>query len=166
MSFNLAMIPNTTGYCAAMFEVGDLMNENLGSVIALVFLVLALWHFYMAQCPLSGESSAVPSKDGKPIFVPSRASTNAVGLVLCLFAALVAATAGLIASGLPPTLLKWLSLTLALGLLARSVGEFRYVGFFKRVRGGRFATMDTFLYSPLCLALSLGIAFVAAGRDT
>ena len=144
----------------------DLMNEILGSVIALVFLVLALWHFYMAQRLLSGESSAVPSKDGKPIFVPSKASTIAVGLVLFLCAGLVAATAGLIPSGLPPTLLKWLSLTLALGLLARSVGEFRYVGFFKRVRGSRFATMDTFLYSPLCLALSLGIAYVATGRDT
>ena len=121
---------------------------------------------WRSACSPGRAVRGVPSKDGEPVFVPSKASTIAVGMVLVLFAGLVAATAGLIPSGLPPTLLKWLSLALALGLLARSVGEFRYVGFFKRVRGSRFATMDTFLYSPLCLALALGIAYVAIGRDT
>jgi Protein of unknown function (DUF3995) len=50
---------------------------------------------------------------------------------------------------------------LALGLLLRAVGDFRYVGFFKSVRDSRFATMDTWCYSPVCLALSMGVAYVA-----
>jgi hypothetical protein len=41
------------------------------------------------------------------------------------------------------------------------VGEFKYVGFFKRVRGTRFATLDTLVYSPLCLLLAAGVAWVA-----
>jgi hypothetical protein len=49
----------------------------------------------------------------------------------------------------------------ALGLFARAIGEFKYVGFFKRVRGSRFARRDTLLYSPLCLWLAAGVAFVA-----
>ena len=49
-------------------------------------------------------------------------------------------------------------------LRARAIGEFRYVGFFKRVVGSRFATLDTFVYSPLCLALAIGVALVA--RDS
>jgi hypothetical protein len=53
---------------------------------------------------------------------------------------------------------------LALGLLARAIGEFRYVGFFKRVRGSRFARLDTLLYSPLRLLLAVGVAFIAKQR--
>jgi hypothetical protein len=48
-----------------------------------------------------------------------------------------------------------------LGLLLRAVGEFRYVGLFKRVRGTKFAVLDTFVYSPLCLLLGAGVALVA-----
>ena len=33
----------------------------------------------------------------------------------------------------------------AVVFLARAVGDFRYVGFFKRVRGTRFARLDTIL---------------------
>jgi hypothetical protein len=141
------------------------MRETIGVIIAAVFLVLGLWHFYMASGVLSGESGAVPSTDGKPAFVPSKQSTIAVGMVLCLLAGLVAATSGAIPSALPPAPLKWLSIALAVGLLARAVGEFKYVGFFKKVRGSRFATIDTLFYSPLCLALAAGVAYVAIRSD-
>jgi hypothetical protein len=95
------------------------------------------------------------------LFVPSRKSTLAVGAVLLLFAGLVAATAGVVSVGLPRVALVWLSYALAAGLLARAVGEFKYVGFFKRVRGSRFARLDSLVYSPLCLLLAIGVAFVA-----
>ena len=48
-------------------------------------------------------------------------------------------------------------------LLPRAVGEFRLVGFFKRVRGSGCARLDTFVYSPLCLALAVGIFAVGHG---
>jgi lipopolysaccharide/colanic/teichoic acid biosynthesis glycosyltransferase len=51
-----------------------------------------------------------------------------------------------------------------LGLIARAVGEFKYVGFFKRVRDSKFATLDTFVYSPLCLLLAAGVALVAVRK--
>lgn len=136
----------------------------LAGIVCAVFLVLAGWHVHMAVMPRVGssESGAVPSVGGKPLFVPSRHATLAVAVVLALFAGLVAATAGLVSLGLPAVVLSWLSYALALGLLARAVGEFKYVGFFKRVRGSRFATLDTLVYSPLCLLLAAGVAAVAA----
>jgi uncharacterized protein DUF3995 len=137
------------------------MNSYLALILSVVFVVLALWHFRMALLPGSGTPSAVPSVEGKPLFVPSRAATVAVAVVLLLFAGLVAATSGVIAVGLPQGVLRGLSFVLAAGLLARAVGEFKYVGLFKRVRGSRFATLDTFVYSPLCLVLSVGVALVA-----
>ena len=137
------------------------MNDVLAVIVVAVFVALALWHFYMAVAPSVGRTGAVPMTDGKPLFVPSVRATVAVGTVLLLFALLVAGTAGFLSFGLPVWVLRWLSYGLALGLLARAVGEFRYVGFFKRVVGSRFATLDTFVYSPLCLALAMGVALVA-----
>ena len=115
----------------------------------------------MALLPSGGTSGAVPSIEGKPLFAPSANATAVVGLVLLLFACLVAATGGLVHIGVPPRLLTWCSFALALGLLGRAIGEFKYVGFFKRVRGSRFAKLDTLVYSPLCLLLAVGVAVVA-----
>ena len=142
------------------------MNTSLATLVSFVFVALALWHFVMAFQPMSGESAAVPSVNGKPLFVPSRKATVAVAAVLLVFAGLVAATAGIVSLGLPSVVLSWLSYALALGLLARAIGEFKYVGFFKRVRGSKFARLDTFVYSPLCLLLALGVAFVALHHGT
>ena len=137
------------------------MKLILATSISLVFVALALWHFRMAFSPAGGGGGAVPSIEGRPLFLPSTRATAAVGLVLLLFGALVAATGGLIQVLVPPRVLSWLSLALALGLLGRAIGEFKYVGFFKRVRGSRFARLDTLLYSPLCLLLAAGVAAVA-----
>jgi len=50
------------------------------------------------------------------------------------------------------TVLAWV---LAALFLIRAVGEFRYVGFFKSVRDTRFATWDSWLFSPLCLLIAV-----------
>jgi len=137
------------------------VSTSVAIVVCLVFVAIAIWHFVVATQIPSAVSVAVPSVDGRPLFVPSRSATVAVGVVLCLFAGLVAATAGIVPVGLPAVALSWLSYALALGLLARAIGEFRYVGFFKRVRGSKFARLDTYVYSPLCMLLALGVALVA-----
>ena len=139
----------------------DPMNTALASVVSFVFVLLAVWHFRMALLPARGASGAVPSVSGKPLFVPSAGATVAVGVVLLLFACLVAATAGLVELGISGRVLSWLCYALALGLLARAIGEFKYVGFFKRVRGSRFAKLDTRLYSPLCLMLAVSVTVIA-----
>jgi hypothetical protein len=38
----------------------------------------------------------------------------------------------------------------ATALVARAIGDRRYVGFLKRSRDSPFARRDTYLYSPLC----------------
>jgi Protein of unknown function (DUF3995) len=130
-------------------------------LVSFTFVALALWHFRMALAPPSRHSGAVPSVAGKALFVPTVKATVAVGIASLLCAGLVAATAGFVTIGLPAPLLSWMSYALAFGLLARAVGDFKYVGFFKRVRESRFATLDTWVYSPLCAALALGVAAVA-----
>jgi hypothetical protein len=137
------------------------MNHMIANLTSFAFIGLGLWHFYMAFTGQAKDSPAVPTHEGIPLFVPSVAMTVFVGIVLLLFAVLVAATSSTIAVGLPMGLLASLSYGLSIGLFARAVGDFNYIGFFKRVRGSKFARMDTFLYSPLCLVLSAGVALVA-----
>ena len=43
----------------------------------------------------------------------------------------------------------------AAGFALRAIGEFKYVGFFKSVKGPGFAWYDTRIYSPLCVLLCL-----------
>ena len=135
--------------------------DLIAAVVCFGFLAIALWHFDMARRPQTGLSGAVPTVDGKPLFVPSRGQTVAVGVILLLFAGLVATTSGWVSVGLSQRWLVGLSYGLALGLLARSIGEFRAVGFFKSVRGTRFARLDSLVYSPVCLLLAIGVALVA-----
>ena len=136
------------------------MKDALAVLVSLVFVGLALWHVGMALWPDKGRGGAVPTVAGKPLFAPSTRATLGVAVVLLLFAGLVAATAGLVAVSLQQSLLVWLCYGLALGLFGRAVGEFKYVGFFKRIRGSRFAKLDTPIYSPLCLLLGTGVALV------
>jgi hypothetical protein len=138
--------------------------STLPVAICVVFITLGLWHFYWALGGTAGKSAVIPEINGKPTFRPSSTATAAVGLALLLCAALVAVTAGLLSFALPRWLLSWLCYALALVLLARAIGEFRMVGFFKRIRGTRFARLDTAVYSPLCLALSIAVFFVGFGN--
>jgi hypothetical protein len=116
----------------------------------------------MALAPFPRESVAVPYLNGRPLFVPSVTATAAAGVGLLLCALLVLSTAGVVPVGLSPRVLSVLCAGLALVLLLRAVGDFRYVGFFKSVRGSRFATLDTWCYSPACFALSVAVAYIAA----
>jgi hypothetical protein len=127
----------------------------------LAFVMIAVWHVYVAVARDAGLSWAVPSREGRPLFRPSRGATLLVAVLLLLFAALVASTAGLWHVGISHRVLLWLSYALALGLVGRAVGDFRYVGFFKRIRGSAFARLDSLIFSPLCLLLAAGVLLSA-----
>jgi hypothetical protein len=99
------------------------MNTLIALALAAAFVGLAVWHFSMTLRPGSHRAGAVPSVQGKPLFVPSRASTVAVGFALLAFAGLVAATAGLVPTGIPPAVLQGCAYALALDLLLRAIGD-------------------------------------------
>ena len=80
--------------------------------------------------------AAIPTRqDGSPLFRPSAAGTAAVGTALLACAALVAFNAGLLPAIGAARWTRWAGAALALGLLVRAIGDFGYVGFFKR-KGG------------------------------
>ncbi|MGE0470541.1 MAG: DUF3995 domain-containing protein [Nitrospira sp.] len=130
-----------------------------------VFACLSLVHVYWLVGGRVGQLAAIPENDGKPIFEPSALATLVVAIGLALCAVVIAATAGILTATLPQTVLAWLTRALAVILLLRAIGDFRLVGFFKRIRHTRFARLDTAVYSPLCLALAIGTAIVGFARS-
>ncbi len=128
-----------------------------------ILAAIAVVHFYWAAGGEAGKAGAVPSRSGKAMFKPKAASTALVGLVLLGMAGLIAGAAGLVPAPWPARALHLACWPLAIVFLARAVGDFRYVGFFKRARDSIFATRDTLFYAPLCLALAALITIVAMG---
>lgn len=133
------------------------------SLIA-IFGSLSLIHVYWLLGGQSGRFAAIPEVDGKPMFQPSASATFVVAIGLALCALLIAATAGILMLPLSQTMLAWMTRTLAVLLLLRAIGDFRLVGFFKRIRDTRFARFDTAVYSPLCLAMAIGTAIVGVSE--
>jgi hypothetical protein len=108
--------------------------------------------------------AAIPTNaQGKPLFSP--------GPIACVGVAVAALiVAAVLVSGLLPSLreqypmvyvyLPWL----LCGVFAmRAIGDFRYCGFFKRIRGTLFSRYDTRVFTPLCLILSIVAGVVAIG---
>jgi hypothetical protein len=137
------------------------MTRLVALLVAAILSTLAFVHVYWGLGGRMGSGAAVPELSGRPAFRPSRIGTLAVSLAL-FAAALLTATAGrLLADPLAPPTVRLLTFCLGAVFLARAVGDFRLVGFFKRVQGSRFARLDTRLYAPLCLILGIAALFVA-----
>lgn len=129
-------------------------------VVIAAFASLSFIHVYWLFGGRVGQRAAILEIDGKPVFQPSTLSTLVVAMGLALCAVVIAGTAGLLVLPLSQTALAWMTRALAVVLLLRVIGDFRLVGFCKRIRHTRFARLDTAVYSPLCLALAIGAAII------
>jgi hypothetical protein len=139
------------------------MQEFVVALTAGIFLLLSACHFYWAAGGAWGKASAVPRQGQQPLFQPSVAATLAVAILLAAAAALVASELKTWEDPRVHRLTHWGNLALAAVFGLRAVGDLRWVGFFKRVRGTHFASLDTWVYSPLCVLLSLGCWYAARG---
>ena len=129
------------------------MGHTLTSAI---FVILGLC-ICTGQPAASWHGAAIPTRQDGFAAVPPvgrghrRCGNGAAGL----------RRAGRLQRGLLPAIgaarwTRWAGAALALGLLVRAIGDFGYVGFFKRKGGNPFARLDTRVYSPLCLLLAAG----------
>ena len=107
-------------------------------------------HIYWALGGQRGKAVSVPQVGAIRAFNPSALATLAVAAALCLSALIVLARAGVLSTSIQPVRLTVPAVLIGLVFVARAVGEFRLVGFFKSVRGTPFARWDTFVFSPLC----------------
>jgi hypothetical protein len=131
-------------------------------ILFCLFLALAGLHVVWALTGKTFPCAVIPTENGVPVFHPEKTATLAV-------AALLATAAGVTVwrGAWPDAGATWVPragiVVIALVFAARAVGDFRRVGFFKRLRGTPFARNDTLVFSPLCAAISALAIWLALG---
>jgi Protein of unknown function (DUF3995) len=121
-----------------------------------VLFALALLHLWWATGRL-GASVVIPKVRGRPAFTPSRRSTLIVATLLLAATTIALSQGQVLPDFLPRAPLRWAAMAAGTVFLLRALGEFRLIGFFKRVRNTDFARWDTWCFSPL--SASMGSAF-------
>jgi Protein of unknown function (DUF3995) len=122
----------------------------------IIFLLLSGIHFYWAMGGRWGSVNAVPTKDNTAfaVFKPSMLATLVVAFGLLILAFITFSNLHFV-SIVPPQYLEILNALIALLFFLRAVGDFRYVGFFKKVKNTNFAYYDRLYFTPLCLIISI-----------
>ena len=135
----------------------------LTTLLALIFLILSIIHLSWAVGSTWGLESALPSnpETGSLAFRPSTAITLSVSLALlvCTFIYFINPEPG----NPKNWIFDWARLIVPVLFLLRSIGDFKYVGLTKKIKGTRFSRMDTKYYTPFCLliaALGLLVRFL------
>lgn len=120
-------------------------------LLSIVFFILSLIHFHWALGGSMGFDAALPTdENGQRILNPRKIDSTVVGIGLGAFGLFYLCHSDIILCDLPVWMSKvglWL---IPVIFLIRGIGDFKYIGLFKKVKGTTFATMDTKLYTPLC----------------
>ncbi|OSY87803.1 hypothetical protein WH52_10290 [Tenacibaculum holothuriorum] len=129
----------------------------LGVISVLILFLISVIHFYWAFGGEWGICGVIPTKTNKDkVINPPIIATVFVGLFLVLFALLYAEKLQIISMKfLPIFILNYGVYIIASIFLLRAIGDFKYVGFFKKIKNTQFAKNDTMYFSPLCLFLGI-----------
>jgi len=141
------------------------VQRILAAGLIAIFVALSALHVFWAAGGRAGGGAAIPRQRGEALFTPSPLATLAVAAALVAAALVTAAAAGWLGRGMPVRIGRPLAYVLALVFALRAVGDFRYVGFFKSLGDDPFRSWDTWLFSPLCLAIALAALTVAVSRE-
>lgn len=127
------------------------MLTVLGTLESIIFLMLSLLHFHWVFGGKWGLDTALPTTEiGEKIMNPKKTSTALVGIVLFSFATyfFVKTNTSFSMSTLLSNYGGW---AITVIFFLRAIGDFKYVGFFKKIKNTPFGKMDTKYFSPLCL---------------
>jgi len=134
---------------------------GVGLAVAVASVAAAV-HVTWAAGSRRGLAAALPQDPvtGAPVRTPGRAGAAAVAVALAAFVVVILATA----RGAGPAAVRWAAIAALVVLGARVLGEGRWVGVSKSVRGTAFARADDRWWTPAVAVLALGaLAALALG---
>ncbi|UPK44230.1 DUF3995 domain-containing protein [Paenibacillus pabuli] len=111
-----------------------------------------------------GKEAAIPHTGKDRLFEPGKVGTSVIALLLALAVWFVLELGGVIQVLFSDSLLSWGAWILSVIFMIRAVGDFKWVGFFKRKKGTLFAKWDSILFSPLCLFLASATLVIMIGN--
>ncbi len=133
----------------------------ISAILGIILGFLGILHVYWGLGGVGGSAVVIPEIEGRPVFTPSRLACFLVAAALGVAAFLVLAQVGHVSSPFSAGLTTVGVVGVGVIFTLRAVGDFRLVGFTKRIRNTQFAIWDTRLFSPLCLVIGLGSLWIA-----
>jgi hypothetical protein len=132
----------------------NMLFTILQTINTLIFIGISAIHLYWAFGGKLGVNAVIPEMEGKTVFNPPFLATIGVSVAM-LTAAWLSWTP---TEDTENNILIYGNLGIGIVFLIRAIGDFKYVGFTKKIKNTLFAQNDTHFYSPLCLLIS-SIAF-------
>ncbi|TCI84561.1 DUF3995 domain-containing protein [Tenacibaculum sp. M341] len=133
----------------------------LSLLSSLILFIVSIFHVYWAFGGHFGVESVIPKK-------LTEDENRMPPAILTLIVAMVFFAMGILFldklnrfdfSFIPEFLKSYGIISMGVIFLIRAIGEFNYVGFFKKIKNTKFGINDTKYYSPLCLFLAIS-AFI------
>lgn len=121
-----------------------------------ILTVLSTVHFYWAFGGKRLYEDVLPtSSNGLHKLNPSMTAGVVIAVGLLFLALMTAGNLGLFNKYIRKVYFRYGTLLIAIIFLVRAIGDFKFIGFFKRVKGTRFGINDTQFFSPLCLVIAI-----------
>jgi hypothetical protein len=135
------------------------MTTIIAIPLIAIFLFLSGLHVYWGFGGQWGNGAVIPTKDNnEKAMMPGVLPTFIVALGLLSFGLVVFLNSIELDYKLPFWLYKvhkyglWIIASI---FIVRAIGDFNYIGFFKKYQQTKFGQNDTKYYSPLCLTIGI-----------
>ncbi|QJB33027.1 DUF3995 domain-containing protein [Chitinophaga oryzae] len=123
-------------------------------VAATILVVLSAIHFYWAFGGRRGMGEALPvNAAGELMLTPGAGGTFIVALGLLFFALAAIGNTGAFDAWVSRRLIMWTTRGVAAVFALRAIGDFKYVGLFRKVKTTPFGRRDMRYFTPLCIVL-------------
>lgn len=135
------------------------MATIIAILLFCIFLFLSGIHIYWAFDGKWGSGAVLPTKnENDKVIIPGIFPTLLVAFGLLLFGIIALISVIELDFAIHSWIVflqkKGLWIIIAIFIL-RAIGDFNYVGYFKKIKHTKFAINDTKYYSPLCLIIGI-----------
>jgi small-conductance mechanosensitive channel len=138
------------------------MVKVIALALFLIFLFLSLIHFYWAFGGKWGTEGVYPTPDDKtPPRNPGIIATILVAVALFAFGVFYLMKVEILSIEFSPGINKYGLWVLMILFILRAIGDFKYLGFFKKIKNTKFGQNDTKYFAPLCLIIGILTLLVA-----
>jgi hypothetical protein len=133
-----------------------MITTILSIILFVIFSALGLIHFYWLSGGKWGLEKALPTKkNGEKAIEPPKIATVIVGIGLISFGLIYLIKTGLFNFQVPNWIITYGSWIIPSIFILRAIGDFNYVGIFKKIKNTEFAKADSKWFIPLCLTIGI-----------
>lgn len=131
-------------------------TKILSIILLLIFFLLSFIHFYWLFGGKWGLKNVIPTKrDQKSFRPPPKFATLIVAIVLIFFGFAYLIKSGVTDIQIPNWIESYNYWIIPLIFILRAIGDFNYVGLFKKIKNTEFAKADSKWFTPLCLTIGI-----------